>query len=142
MGRSRGNKRNVIKSISAMLAAIMLTGVMGNTAYASDIQNDGFSWTVAEEQAYEHGEEPMLRLRRPEWSRSRAWGWFMAVLSIALAVVSIVYWLRGGNPLVAWLIAFTSPGYYFSDPLIEKLEDEAKRRQQAGKDIPPEEPQP
>ncbi|WP_165365430.1 hypothetical protein [Bifidobacterium pseudolongum] len=36
-----------------MLAAIMLTGVMGNTAYASDIQNDEFSWTVAEEQAYE-----------------------------------------------------------------------------------------
>lgn len=46
------------------------------------------------------------------------------------------------NPLVAWLIAFASLVCYFSDPLIEKLEDEAKRRQQAGKDIPPEEPQP
>ena len=66
----------------------------------------------------------------------------MAILSIALAVVSIMYWIRGGNPLVAWLIAFASPGYYFSDPLIKKLEDEAKRRQQAGKDTPPEEPRP
>ena len=45
-------KRNLVKSVAAVLASVMLAGV-GNTAYASDIQDDGFSWTAAEEQAYE-----------------------------------------------------------------------------------------
>lgn len=45
-------KRNLVKSVAAVLASVMLAGV-GNTAYASDIQDEGFSWTAAEEQAYE-----------------------------------------------------------------------------------------
>lgn len=46
-------KRNVITSVAGVLTAVMLTGVMSNTAYASGIQDEGFSWTAAEEQAYE-----------------------------------------------------------------------------------------
>lgn len=46
----------------------------------------------------------MLRLKRPAWTHSRAWGWFIAILSVIMPVLSIVYWLRGGDALIAWLL--------------------------------------
>lgn len=46
-------KRNMVKSVAAMLATVMLAAGMGNTAYASDIQDNQLPWTPAEEQAYE-----------------------------------------------------------------------------------------
>lgn len=71
----------------------------------------------------------MLRMKRPAWTHSRAWGWFIAILSVIMPVLSIVYWLRGGNPLIAWLLAASGPGtFLWSDPLIRKLEEEAKHR--------------
>lgn len=46
----------------------------------------------------------MLQLKRPKWFQSHFWGWLTAILSIAMPVISIVYYLRGGDALIAWLL--------------------------------------